>query len=270
MCDDGDFLAGIPDVALALEHADSLTDMPLAMPEASECAAAVSCQRRTTPRSPTPSSTASHHASEGENLFRNFTTCLGEGSAILAPPWPAHDQPNSLTGDNLLPDIGALTPHMTVDASLNASMDLVARLDARQSEGPHAVDEMLAMNREAACKINEQIDLEGLTLSSTSSILLTAAAEHIVSSSEITIRAKRYEQCKMPCVDFGSFRIDPEEQKALQTRIISKELRLNIDMIRRLAGAVTQRQRSVQDRLKRWLHELERRVETLIYMVENE
>ncbi|KAJ5107495.1 hypothetical protein N7456_004170 [Penicillium angulare] len=129
---------------------------------------------------------------------------------------------------------------------------------------------MLATNREATRKINEQIALNGPTLSSTSSLVLTAAAEHVVSLFESTVRANSYDQCTMPGVGFGSFIIDAEEQKALQTRIVSKELRLNIEMVRRLSGTTSQRSRSIQDKLKRWLYELERRIDNLISMVENE
>jgi hypothetical protein len=129
---------------------------------------------------------------------------------------------------------------------------------------------MLATNREATNKINELIVLDGPTLSSTSSLLLTAAAENIFTVFEIIVRSKSYDQYTMPCVGFGTFLIDPEEQKAIRTRVVSKELRLNTEMIRRLSRAITQRRGSVQDKLKRWLQELEQRTENLSSMVENE
>jgi hypothetical protein len=129
---------------------------------------------------------------------------------------------------------------------------------------------MLATNREAVNKINDLIVRDGPTLSSTSSVILTAAAEHVVSLFEIIVRSKPYDRYTMPCVGFGTFLIDPEEQKALRTRIVSKELCLNTEMLRRLSRAITQRRGSMQERLKKWLQELEQRIENLISMVENE
>ena len=270
------YCLSLSDVTLPLEQIDPMADVqdvfnPLVTPEASKCSA-VPSRPNTVEGIRSPSSTASHHPSDGGNLLCDFTT-LGESSTTLAPSWsrymgmtsaPCHDQTGSIFSDPQHQEYKAM------DSGITACVELGAHLEARQREGPRAVDEMLATNREAATKINQLIVLDELTLSSTSSVILTTAAEHIVSLFEIIVRSKPYDQCTTPCVGFGTFLIDPEEQKALRIRIVSKELRLNAEMLRRLSRAITQRRGSIQDKLKKWLQELEQRIENLISIVENE
>lgn len=265
----------IPDAAHPLERIETLSDVldvfpPFPTPETSECPV-VPCRPSTAEELTTPFSTASHHQSDSGNLF-HFSGSA-ESTADPTPLWSRHI---SATSAPVRDQTGGIFSHCdnqerkTANTGIAACVELVACLEARQRDGPHAVDQMLATNREATNKINELIVLDGPTLSSTSSLLLTAAAENIFSLFEIIVRSKSYDQYTMPCVGFGTFLIDPEEQKAIRTRVVSKELRLNTEMIRRLSRAITQRRGSVQDKLKKWLQELEQRTENLSSMVENE
>ncbi|KAJ5661068.1 uncharacterized protein N7484_000440 [Penicillium longicatenatum] len=278
--DDNDFLAwsgsSMSDVTLSLDNIDPAADVhdafpSLATPEASQSPIGTCLSGITDGKRPL-SSMAIHHASPCESLFRDFIA-LPQSTLNLAPSWSRQD---NATRASTHDQTGGLVPQSRLggdkptDSGIASCAELVAHLEARQREGQRAVDEMLATNREAVNKVNDLIVRDGPTLSSTSSVILTAAAEHIVSLFEIIVRSKPYDQYKMPCVGFGTFLIDPEEQKALRTRIVSKELCLNTEMLRRLSRAITQRRGSMQERLKKWLQELEQRIENLISMVENE
>jgi hypothetical protein len=271
----------IPGTTPPLERMDPMLDVPdtftpFATREASECPAGCRpgpFEESRTPHTPPPSTS---HPLDGRDLFAAFTA-LADNDAAPCSSGSSMASMASVTSAPM-PELMGPFPHLqgrngpakAADRCIIAGAELMAHLEARQREGLCALDEVLAINREAANKINRLIRLDGSALSVSCSVILTAAAEHVVSLFEAVVRAQPYSKYTIPCVGFGTFSIDPEEQAALRTRIISKELRLTAEVIRRLSTATTERRASTQEKVKTWLQELEQRIQNLIAVMESD
>lgn len=210
-----------------------------------------------------PSTSSTDHNSSTSS---DFTTFTGSGSIQSSSTNIVANTPFRSSYINSESKQQAKQQH---DRCIFACAELVAYLEARRRDGPFAMDEILSVNKDATNKINKLITADYFSKSDSCLVFLTTAAESVVGLLEEVMRGKPYNKSITPCVGFGNFVIDPEEQVALQARIISRELHICHNVIRRLSASVTERDGgSAQEKIKAWLQNLEQRIEGLIVAVE--
>ncbi|RJE25043.1 hypothetical protein PHISCL_02636 [Aspergillus sclerotialis] len=146
--------------------------------------------------------------------------------------------------------------------SVIACAELVAHLEA-QLKDELTLDEVLAINRDAAREISRIILLEGFPISQSCPIILTLAEDLIVTLFEQAIQKTRHIHSTGPKVVFGNFSLGPEEQAELKAQIMRKELRHHVGIIQKLLAVG-----SAQAKSEEWLRELDERMQTLISVID--
>jgi hypothetical protein len=155
-----------------------------------------------------------------------------------------------------------------------AAAEIVEQLESKMCAGLLAIDEVLRINKEATQNISELINRTDYISSIGSSIVVVAAAHHVVSlfenacsdlyshnSSDRRSMSSRMDETQhsslafgdtrrrlpggtarsangvfpAPGIGFGSFLLDPQEQAALGAQIISTELHRSLRMVQSLS-----------------------------------
>ena len=203
------------------------------------------------------------HDSGNHNRFTG-SSCMGEGDWIrtrndsaLRSEASYRDTPGDYTNTQELNEL-----YQPSRQSVIACAELVAHLEARQRDGL-SLDEVLAINREAAKDINHIIVLEGFPMSQSCPIILALAEELVVTLFEEAIQKRQHVHSMQPKVLFGNFSLDPEEQAELRAQIMGKELRHHVGIIQTLMATG-----SVQAKSAIWLRELDDRMQVLISVIE--
>lgn len=186
-----------------------------------------------------------------------------------------------------------------------AAAEILEQLEDKMCAGLSAIDEILRINREVTQRISELINHRDYISSIGSSIVVVAAAHHVVclfqnacrelyspSDSGAAIRsisslcddsqrsrlsfgdARRRPPGGLPTlgIGFGSFLLDPQEQAALGAQIISTELHRSLRMVQSLSMPLPTTGCFSPDpagaAVDGWLQVLKQRLRTLISAVE--
>lgn len=147
---------------------------------------------------------------------------------------------------------------------------------------PTAIDELMHVNKACMIEITRIMELKEYATCKSCGILVSTAMELVVTlyemgvSLENTTSPKQQTQdCalgekELPNLQFGVFEVDPEEQIAFRNRIICKELRRSIEIIKKFSE---QNQTTASESFhsgkvhKQWYVEMEHRAKRLISLL---
>jgi len=164
--------------------------------------------------------------------------------------------------------------HSSSSRCILACTKMIEYLDMKIHDDPTALDEVMRVNKASVCEIARIMNVEEYKESASCPLLISIAMGQIVTLFESSIRSKDFPPnslSALPRLRFGSFQVDQEEQLALRTHIICKELRRSIQTLKTLS--FTQRNPSTQavqsgSLHKQWSADMARRLEVLIAAVE--
>lgn len=190
-----------------------------------------------------------------------------------------------------------------------AAAEIVEQLEERMCAGLSAIDDVLRVNKEATQRISELINSTKCTSSIGSSIVVVAAAHHVVCLFEEAC-SELYSSCSSgnrpsmsddpqhnnipfgytrrrlpgvtvgrangpfpaPGIGFGSFLLDPQEQTVFRAQIISIELHRSLRMVQSLSMPLQTGcfgPDPASLAMDGWLQDLKRRLRSLISVVES-
>ncbi|KAG2417908.1 hypothetical protein HFD88_001007 [Aspergillus terreus] len=152
-----------------------------------------------------------------------------------------------------------------------AAAEIVEQLEERMGAGLSAIDDVLRVNKEATQRISGLINSTKCTSSIGGSIVVVAAAHHVVCLFEEACR-RANGPFPAPGIGFGSFLLDPQEQTVFRAQIISIELHRSLRMVQSLSmplqtGCFGPDPACLA--MDGWLQDLKRRLRSLISVVES-
>ncbi|UPK95024.1 hypothetical protein LCI18_005959 [Fusarium solani-melongenae] len=135
------------------------------------------------------------------------------------------------------------SPEPQITSVISELSTMLESLETQTRSKPRALDEILQANRACMTSLGKILTTSEYSSYRSGGILVVSALELIIYSFEEAIKSQGWgsESSSQTCgslssVKFGVFEVDPEEQVAIAKRIVSKEVRNCLEIVRNLAG----------------------------------
>lgn len=159
---------------------------------------------------------------------------------------------------------------------MSACTKVIEHLEKKMHDNCVALDEVLRVGKVFVGEIERILNLDACRESGNCLLLVSVAINQITSLFEANIGSDHVPLgtlSTVPSLVFGSFQVDPEEQIAFCTRIISKEIRRCRQVLETLISTLLQFSAQAAQNVglsKQWFTSTARRLDALIAIVEEQ